>query len=354
MKIKNLLSVITGLPRKKICLKCQSFTGTMPINFSREYLSAVIKNDYALLEKSDGTRYLFSHQPSRKCLIDRNFSIKNFPHFIFNQKIFENVKGHCFLDGELSVNLILEKFEFLIYDVFCWDNDWRISSWDLRSRINSLKFPEKDKKMMVRIFNFLVKKDIFSKINISGLFNKIWKNKFSIEHIYYNVNRADNIMCNKNDGVILSPIKSIYLIKNPLSVFKWKFENGNTVDFMVKKKPFVRGENQAPKLLTEFFCRNERNQLISIECNKTSSLNFKNFTEKKAESNGKVEEFFFDRETKKWFRLKSRKDKKNPNSNKVVINTLENIAGLFFFNEFIDKLIKKDIRKQRGKPPIIF
>jgi len=74
----------------------------------------------------------------------------------------------------------------------------------------------------------------------------------------------------------------------------------------------------------------------------------------KKDEEEKVEEFLFDRKTKKWFRLKSRKDKTKPNSNKVVISTLEDVAALFFFKEFIDKIIKKDLRRQRGKPQIFF
>jgi len=300
-----------------------------------------------MLEKSDGIRYIFYCQPSKTFLIDRNLFLRKFPSWTYKKMILNNLNGHSFFDGELSFNLLTEGYESLIYDVFCLDNDWRIASWDLKGRINSLDSISNENTKKNPQNHGFIKKDLFPKTTVFGLFRKIHLNTFSFDHLYFNKNRRDIFLCNKNDGIIFSPIKSIFLTKNPLSVLKWKFENGNTLDFLSKKKK-IRIKN-TNTIQLDLYCRNFNNQLFYFKTSKRPFFKIYKSFFKNTRKNFPIDEFFFDRKTGEWFRMKPREDKQNPNSLKVLINTLQMIAELFFFNELIDEITKSEIRYQRGK-----
>ena len=67
-------------------------------------------------------------------IIDRKLK----PHKIYSYETQVKGKPH-FFDGELTFNLILEKYKYLIYDVGIIYGDWRITSWDLYSRFRAVE-----------------------------------------------------------------------------------------------------------------------------------------------------------------------------------------------------------------------
>lgn len=156
--IFSFFSLLSGLPRNLICSKCLFFIGPMPVNLDRSSLLDIYKKEYLILEKSDGIRYLFFCDLEKFFLIDRKMKT----NVIFKEKK-QTQKFLNFLDGELTFNLFFEKYYYLIYDAGIIKGDWRISSWDLYSRLRAVN---------IFIF-FLISKFLKKKLFLS-------KNFFSI------------------------------------------------------------------------------------------------------------------------------------------------------------------------------
>jgi len=350
MKRKNIfcfLGLLTGLNPNNICQNCLFFVGSMPKNFSRMKIDYLKLKDYIILEKSDGVRYLILMSGRKSFFLDRNLCLHKIPKKN-SQKTSKNLG--TILDGEMSFNKIKEEYEYLIYDIICFEGDWRVSTWDLNARISLINEIER------KIYPFgnwirknLKKKDFFSKLNIFNLFQKIQKNYFSNDHVYVNQNRLENLLCNKNDGLIFTLSKSIYFTKHPNFAFKWKYEEGNSVDFLTNSektkifdhKIFLKKEN--------LFCKNIRKNLLNVFQKKRLTFDINPNFRKARPNTPIIEEYNFNPKKGKWSFFKKRPDKNNPNSIKVVLTTLENVAEKIYKFEIIDRFIKQAIRETRGK-----
>lgn len=337
-------SLLSGLSFTKICKKCFFFIGTLPINFSRRKINFSKFKEIFLLEKSDGIRYLFLIGNKKCFLLDRNLIFFGMPANF--EKIFKN-EG-TILDGELCFNLLKQSYDYLFYDIFCFEYDWRISTWDIKGRSGLIsKLLEKiwmNKDLSTENFK---KKDFFSPKNIQNLFKKILGNFYSNDHLYFNQNREKGSLCNKNDGLIFSCSKSVYFIKKADSTFKWKYEEGNSIDFFANYEKRMEKFGGKNYLKTTLSCQNTKKYLLYIL--EKERFIFPSLFFKYKKDSRDIEEFNFNRQKGKWFLSKKRPDKKNPNSAKVVLNTLENICETIHKNELIDRLTKQFLRQNRGK-----
>jgi hypothetical protein len=344
----SFLSLITGICKNMVCHFCQFFSGQMPANFSKEKMKKINNNDFFILEKSNGFRFLFLITPFLLgYFIDRNFSMHK--TIYFKKKTFNYVKKGIIYDGEISFNLIKEDFDFIIYDVICYEDDWRVSTWDLTGRINILNHIKKQKELVNWEYNNFKKKDFFLKENLQILFEQIYSNIFSKDFVFLNRNIKKTFICNKNDGIIFAHSKSIYFSKNPTNIFKWKYEKDNSVDLLSKNFLIKLNKKKNSIIFEKLFCQGFGNNLILIKKEK-KNFYFKRFCfffifKKKK----KIREYILNKKRGKWINTKNRPDKQKPNSLKLIINTLESIVENFFKFELIDKFLKQNIRKNRGK-----
>jgi hypothetical protein len=319
----------------------------MPVNFSREKFEKIKNKDYFALEKSNGYRFLFFVKGFCYYFIDRNFSIHRTIKLKNLKKKFK--KKITIYDGEISYNLIREDFDLILYDIICYNDDWRISTWDLNGRVNIINKIKNQQLLNKWEKNNIKKKDFFFKINIKFLFEQIYFNFFSNEFIYINKNLKETFICNKNDGVIFVHNKSTYFTKFPSNIFKWKCEKEISLDFLSKNYPNKNSEKKIKLIKSALFCQGFRNNLILIKKTKKKFFFKKKkffFINKKII---KIKEYIFIRKKGKWEDIKNRPDKNKPNSFKVILNTLENIIENFFKFEIIDKSFKQSLRKKRGK-----
>jgi hypothetical protein len=345
--IKLFLSLLSGICKNSICSNCQFFSGQMPINLSREKFEKIRSKDYLALEKSNGFRFLFFVKGFCFYFIDRNFSIHRTIKFKNNNKKY--TKKITIYDGEISYNLIRQDFDLILYDIICYNDDWRVSTWDLNGRVNIINKIKNQQFLNKWEKNNLKKKDFFLKMNIKFLFEQIYSNHFSNEFIYINKNLKDTYICNKNDGVIFAHNKSSYFTKFPNNIFKWKCEKEISLDFLSKKISIKNSERKFKIIKSALFCQGFRNNLILVKKTKKRFFFKKKrffFINKKKI---KIKEYIFVRKKGKWYDIKNRPDKNKPNSFKVILNTLENIIESFFKFEIIDKTFKQNLRKKRGK-----
>ena len=154
--IYDICSLLCGLPKNLICPKCFFFIGPMPVNLDRQSLIDIFHKEYVILEKSDGIRNLLFCDYNILSIIDRKLA----SHKILSNRISKK-RLPTFLDGELTFNMLFEKYNYLIYDVGIISGDWRISSWDLYSRSKALK-------------NFIIwlREDFYLKNNFFAFYNK--------------------------------------------------------------------------------------------------------------------------------------------------------------------------------------
>mmetsp|Transcript_35713 Transcript_35713/g.69968 ORF Transcript_35713/g.69968 Transcript_35713/m.69968 type:complete len:126 (-) Transcript_35713:20-397(-) len=120
----------------------------MPKNFSRSKINFFKFKDFFILEKSDGVRYLNLLGRKKSFFLDRNLCLHKIP----KEKKQKNYKKQgTILDGEMSLNLIKEAYEYLIYDIICFEGDWRVSTWDLKGRISVINNLKKKKKTLWKL-----------------------------------------------------------------------------------------------------------------------------------------------------------------------------------------------------------
>ena len=170
-----------------------------------------------------------------------------------------------------------------------------------------------------------------------------------MERVYINYQLINKVICNKTDGIIFTPNKISYICKFPFIVFKWKYENGNSIDFDIKKniQSNVRKNFVFKKLGIYSTIRNK----IQYKFKNVKKINYKSAFD--ISSSNKTEktigEYLFNKKKSEWCFTKNRKDKKYANSIKVVINTLEISNESFYMNEMIDIVYKISLRVKRGK-----
>lgn len=339
-----LFSILCGLPKNLICSKCLFFIGPMPVNIDRRSLLELFKKEHLVLEKSDGIRYLLFDISRKILLIDRKSKSKV---IFMNENSLANFPD--FLDGELTFNPILEKYYYLIYDTGIINGDWRISSWDLYSRFRAvenflLSYYNKNKTEQ----NFLIKKLFFFKNSLKNLLEAISLNSYTKEHLFINIGINCSFHCNKNDGIIFSPLLANYSIRTTCTTYKWKYEFENTMDLLIRRtisKNLSKKEVQTPFNLTlslnktKLFKIYEAKRLSFFSKGKNSTFNgFKS-----------IGEFRYIQRKGSWVLKKHRFDKNKPNSFRVLSNTLKIISESLNKLEIVDIILKFQTRKERGK-----
>jgi len=270
------------------------------------------------------------------------------PHLIFKEEI-RKKKFFNFLDGELTFNLLLEKYYYLIYDAGIIKGDWRISSWDLYSRLQAVyKFIYFYNFQFSKKKNLIIEKLFFYKYNLKKILDAISINMYTKEHLFLNVGTNNLSHCNKNDGVIFSPLRANYSFKTTCTTFKWKYEFENTVDLMIKKKflskPTTSSTNSPFSLVSIF----NKNKIFKVYESTKPNLSWRKI--KPGYKNlKKIGEFRYVQKKGSWALKKARFDKTTPNSLKVLINTFKIITECITKIELIDNVAKFQTRKERGK-----
>ena len=342
--IFSLFSVLSGLPRRFICSKCFFFIGPMPVNLDRSSLLDISQKEYVILEKSDGIRYLFFCGHDKFFIIDR----KMIPHLISKEKILGQDFLN-FLDGELTFNLLFEKYYYLIYDTGIIKGDWRVSGWDLYSRLQAVfKFISFYNFQISKRKSLIIEKLFFYKYNLKKILDAISINRYTKEHLFLNVGTNNLFHCNKNDGIIFSPLRANYSFRTTCTTFKWKYEFDNTLDLMIKKKFFEEANNSnknSPFSLVSMF---NKNRIFRVYESTKPNLSWKK--KKSVYKNlRQIGEFRFLQKKGSWTLKKARFDKATPNSIKVLINTFKIITECITKIELIDNVVKFQTRKERGK-----
>lgn len=330
--VNRLCSHCNGLVKKATAHNgpVSRFPGTMPLSLSRRHLNMIASSDYVALEKSDGMRYMLMAVKDFVVLFDRRMTV-----FIVepNPSIpsFDDPacpQDNTLLDGELTYNLTLEKWEYLVYDAVAIDGDLSVAKLHFRQRLRAAETYVAAPRVFAPIVSGRLRlrvKDYYEKSDLRRMFENI-KKKPNGDYVYMNHHRRDGPLCNLNDGVIFAPCKMPYVVKNCSALLKWKPPQLNSVDFELQleraqdprtKSPTVRSyiafrsTNGANHRLREVYFPSKLKRSWATEFDKY---------------NGAIVELSFDPAAGEWRYIRMRSDKDIPNFSATVIDTMESIA----------------------------
>uniref|UniRef100_A0A7S3E9N2 mRNA guanylyltransferase n=2 Tax=Rhodosorus marinus TaxID=101924 RepID=A0A7S3E9N2_9RHOD len=325
----------------------RGFLGTMPMTLSRRSIPMIKHSDYVILEKSDGARYLMLVLERGVLLIDRRmnfYPVEPDPNILLPTTE-PTRQDRTLLDGELTLNLITQQWEYLVYDTISINGDTSVAQLDYRQRLinaeNFITFPRcfssnASGSLRIRV------KDFYEKNQIKDLFKKITKDD-SGEYIYANGDRKDGPICNHNDGCIFAPVQMEYQIKTCHALLKWKPPHLNSVDFQllleqtgngtIKTTIAYQGDHGPVKLREVMFPRAQKAEWA------------KNFQR----VNGSIVECTYDRRAGEWRYIREREDKDRPNYSSTVIDTLESTAEEVLREELIAVLMSSPVNPELSK-----
>ena len=252
------------------------FPGPQPISIERRHFAHIKKHEYMVCEKTDGIRHIlvcFMDGPTKICaLVNRSFDYK-----LYSLTVHKNT----LLDGELIGG------SFVVHDAVA------INGEDLRSR------PLNER---------LSKIHAFCKIIVPGKIKVQAKHMFSLKDV------GKLVLGPHTDGLILTPVYEPVRLGTHRTMFKWKENSKNTVDFIVHDG-FLCVQNESFLLKIQEFSEGVENQIL--ECvyrSKDSS----------------------------WTPIIIRKDKSHPNNLRTFERTRVNISENITLDEIKDEFGKGD------------
>lgn len=325
------------------------FPGTMPLTLSRRHLDMVSKNDYVMLEKSDGTRYMLLAVKEYVLLIDRRFRFYAIdPNPAIMSKGFVDAQENTVLDGELTYNFITQQYDYLIYDAISIDGDLSVAQRGFRERMQAAEVFVAAPRLWAPFCSGLLRlriKDYYEKKDIRNLFSRL-KKKPKGHYLYVNDDRRDGALCNENDGIIFAPVGMPYQVKNCPALLKWKPPALNSIDFLLQLERTVNNRrNNEPSVRAHIAFRGERGNIRLREVYFSSKLraewaaNFDKY-------NNSIVELSYDRLAGEWRYIRQREDKDSPNFASTVVDTMETIAESMERDELV-----RYIESHAASPP---
>lgn len=217
-KVGNHWKVKRGTPLSNACIltlhhawgtdPAGYFPGPQPTSIERKHFDVLKKNKYMICEKTDGERHVlvaFTFESSKVCvLIDRSLSctlVQNtLPKKAYDITVF---------DGELINNI------FCIHDSVVVEGTC-VRRLSLTSRLQEAStFVDKILKLKTDLFFIHVKR--MYPLENCNQFIEYYKTLVDV------------------DGVIITPINEPIKTGTHDTLFKWKPQDQNTIDFLIKK-----------------------------------------------------------------------------------------------------------------------
>lgn len=197
------------------------FPGPQPVSIERKDFETLRNNNYWVCYKSDGVRYLFV------CVRvdDRNYCLfinRKMNMFMMRITTATVVFEGTVLDGELVYNQKTQKHEYVVYDatIVCGKS---VTNKPLSARLESA----------TSVASHITRSDIAIKIKLF----------FPLRDFEDYVNTVVPEITHGLDGYVFTPEDSPVMSGTHYTMFKWKEQLKNTVDFQVeyhrKRKGYV-------------------------------------------------------------------------------------------------------------------
>jgi len=284
------------------------FPGPQPISIERKHFPILKSGNYYVCEKTDGERYMMialMYNGERKCVfVNRAFNM-----FEVALNLNKNAYNGTILDGELYENTLMVYDALIVAGKSVWENPLTTRLEASQKLMKSIIYMKSDK--------YRIKCKTFHHMKDFGVF----------------MDEYLPTIQQKMDGIVFTPIDDPVRLGTHETMFKWKPQEKNTVDFLMKREPsrenpgFKRG-HPAWRLYVQ-----ERGKLFF-----ESEIPFNRISDEPWFEDGAIVEckYITWEEPMWWKPLKRRTDKTYPNNRRTFYRTIVNIKENIQMKEFLD------------------
>ena len=285
------------------------FPGPQPVSIEYRHFPILKGGQYVVCEKTDGERHMMvalMFEGKKKCIfVNRAFNM-----FEVSLNLKKSVYDGTILDGELYENTLM------IYDavLVCGKTVW---NENLLDRLGYAKFGVLEPIIYMKMDKYRLQMKEFHHM-------KDFKD-FMDEHLP-NVKQ-------EVDGLVFTPINDPIRIGTHETMFKWKPQEKNTVDFLMKREPSRETPGCVPGIPVWRLYVQEKGKLVFESEIPHNRLDDKSWFEDGAI----VECMYVTWEEPLWWKpLKRRYDKTHPNNRRTFYRTIVNIKENIKLKEFLD------------------
>jgi hypothetical protein len=284
------------------------FPGPQPISIEHKHFPVLKGAEYLVCEKTDGERYMMvalTYDGKRKCVfVNRAFNMFEVP---INLK--KSAYDGTILDGELYEDTLM------VYDAV-WVNGESVWNRNLNERLDAARSVMKSI-IYMKSDQYRLKCKTFHQMRDFG--------KFMDEYL--------PTVQQKIDGLVFTPVNEPIRIGTHETMFKWKPQEKNTVDFLMKREPSRETPGFKPGAPTWRLYVQEKGKLFF-----ESEIPFNRMDDEPWFEDGAIVECkYITWESPMWWRpIKRRTDKTYPNNRRTFYRTIVNIKENIQMKEFLD------------------
>lgn len=285
------------------------FPGPQPISIEYKHFPILKGGDYVVCEKTDGERHMMvalMFEGKKKCLfVNRAFNM-----FEVSLNMKKDVYEGTILDGELYENTLM------VYDavLVCGKSVW---NENLLDRLGYAKFGVLEPIIYMKMDKY--------RLHMKDFYHMKDFDRFMDEHLP-NVKQ-------EVDGLVFTPINEPIRIGTHETMFKWKPQAKNTVDFLMKKEPTRETPGCVPGPPTWRLYVQEKGKLVYESEIPQNRIDDKSWFEDGAI----VECMYVTWEEPLWWKpIKRRYDKTHPNNRRTFYRTIVNIKENIKMEEFLN------------------
>ena len=284
------------------------FPGPQPISIEHKHFPVLKGAEYLVCEKTDGERYMMvalTYEGKRKCVfVNRAFNMFEVP---INLK--KSAYDGTILDGELYEDTLM------VYDAV-WVNGESVWNRNLNERLDAARSVMKSI-IYMKSDQYRLKCKTFHQMRDFG--------KFMDEYL--------PTVQQKIDGLVFTPVNEHIRIGTHETMFKWKPQEKNTVDFLMKREPSRETPGFKPGAPAWRLYVQEKGKLFF-----ESEIPFNRMDDEPWFEDGAIVECkYITWESPMWWRpIKRRTDKTYPNNRRTFYRTIVNIKENIQMKEFLD------------------
>ena len=284
------------------------FPGPQPISIERKHFPVLRGAEYVVCEKTDGERHMMvalMYEGKPKCFfVNRAFDMIEV-NINLNKKAYQGT----IIDGELYENTLMVYDSVLVNGVLVAHQnlDERLAAAE--EMMKFIIYMKSDKyRLKMKTFHMMKDFEVFMDEYLPTVQQKM-------------------------DGLVFTPVHEPIRIGTHETMFKWKPQEKNTVDFLMKREPTRETPGYKPGPLAWRLYVQEKGKMIfesEIPLNRIDD-------EPWFEDGAIVECKYVTWEEPMWWKpLKRRTDKTHPNNRRTFYRTIVNIKENIQMKEFLD------------------
>lgn len=284
------------------------FPGPQPISIETKHFPILKHGEYMVCEKTDGERHMMvalMFEGNKKCLfVNRAFNM-----FEVSINLKKSAYEGTILDGELYEDTLMVYDAVLVCGKSVWNNTLTERLESSRTLIKSIIQMKSDK--------YRIKSKTFHHMRDFESF---------MDDYLPTVKQVV-------DGLVFTPVNEPIRLGTHETMFKWKPQDKNTVDFMMKKEPSHETPGAVPGRPVWRLYIQEKGKLFF-----ESEIPFNRIEDEPWFEDGAIIECkYITDESPMWWRpIKRRYDKTHPNNRRTFYRTIVNIKENIQMKEFLD------------------